>query len=83
MPGRPGGLAGRTGGGLLALSLLSACLLVACATTARPSARAEESSTPRRCSPADPDRWAWFCVVGQILYGAAAFFQPVDSPTGR
>ncbi len=42
MPGRPGGLAGRTGGGLLALSLLSACLLVACATTARPSARAEE-----------------------------------------
>lgn len=26
-------------------------------------------STPTRCSPADADRWAWFCVVGQTLYG--------------
>jgi hypothetical protein len=69
--------------GRIGALLLAASLLGACATTARPPARAEESSTTRRCSPADPDRWAWFCVVGQILYGAAAFFQPVDSPTGR
>ncbi len=83
MPDRPRGGAGRIRARLLAASLLSACLLAACATASRPSARVEESSTPRRCSPADPDRWAWFCVVGQVLYGAAAFFQPVDSPTGR
>ena len=69
---------GRTGA-----LLLAACLLGGCATGSRSSARAEESSTPRRCSPADPDRWAWFCVVGQILYGAAVFFQPAESPTGR
>lgn len=78
MPRRPRGGVGRIGA-----LLLSAGLLGACATASRPAARAEESSTPRRCSPADPDRWAWFCVVGQILYGAAAFFQPVDSPNGR
>jgi hypothetical protein len=69
--------------GRIGALLLAASLLGACATTARPPARAAESSTPCRCSPGDPDRWAWFCVVGQILYGAAAFFQPVDSPTGR
>jgi hypothetical protein len=69
--------------GRIGALLLAASLLGACATTAPPPARAEESSTTRRCSPGDPDRWAWFCVVGQILYGAAAFFQPVDSPTGR
>ena len=62
----------------LAGALLAATLLAGCATTSRPAAsRADEaSSAPRRCSPADSDRWAWFCVVGQILYGAAVFFQP-------
>jgi hypothetical protein len=69
--------------GRLGALLLAAFLVSACATAARPPGRAEESSAPRRCAPADPDRWAWICVVGQILYGAAAFFQPVDSPTGR
>jgi hypothetical protein len=78
VPGRPRGRVGRLGALLLAASLLGACV-----TASRPTARAEEPSTPRRCSPADPDRWTWFCVVGQILYGAAAFFTPVDSPTGR
>ena len=62
----------------LACALVAATLLVGCAATSRPSAsRTDETSqAPRRCSPADPDRWAWFCVVGQILYGAAVFFQP-------
>lgn len=71
----------------LALALLAAILLAGCATSgsSRPSAsRTDEiSQAPRRCSTADPDRWAWFCVVGQILYGAASFFSPVDELTMR
>ena len=69
----------------LATALLAATLLTGCATTSRPSAsRADQTAQgPRRCSPADPDRWAWFCVVGQILYGAAAFFTPVNETTMR
>lgn len=69
----------------LASALLIAALLAGCATTSRPPAsRADQASqTPRRCSTADPDRWAWFCVVGQILYGAAAFFTPVNETTMR
>jgi hypothetical protein len=61
-------------------------LLAGCATTtpSRTSASGNETSqAPRRCSPADPDRWAWFCVVGQILYGAASFFSPVNEVTMR
>ncbi|HWN02089.1 MAG TPA: hypothetical protein VNQ72_03715 [Candidatus Dormibacteraeota bacterium] len=67
------------------LILLAATLLAGCATTARPSAaRTEQASqAPRPCSTADPDRWAWFCVVGQILYGAASFFTPVNELTMR
>lgn len=69
----------------LASVLLVAALLAGCATTSRPSAsRSDQASqSPRRCSTADPDRWAWFCVVGQILYGAAAFFTPVNETTMR
>ena len=69
----------------LAVLLVILALLGGCATASRPAvARADESSSaPRRCSPADPDRWAWFCVIGQILYGAAAFFQPVNELTVR
>jgi penicillin-binding protein 1A len=50
-----------------------------------PSASRTEQTAqaPRRCSTADPDRWAWFCVVGQILYGAASFFTPVNELTMR
>lgn len=33
-------------------------------------------SAIRRCSPGDPDRHAWFCVIGQILYGIAGAMQP-------
>jgi hypothetical protein len=69
----------------LACALLAATLLAGCATTSRPAgSRADETSqAPRRCSPGDPDRWAWFCVVGQILYGAASFFSPVNETTMR
>ena len=38
-----------------------------------------ESRSPsaiKRCSPSDPDRHAWFCVIGQILYGVAGAMQP-------
>jgi hypothetical protein len=69
----------------LAVLLLALTLTGGCATASRPStARADEASAPpRRCSTADPDRWAWFCVVGQILYGAASFFQPVNEVSMR
>lgn len=68
----------------LACALLAATLLAGCATTSRPPAsRTDETQAPRRCSTADPDRWAWFCVVGQILYGAASFFTPVNETTMR
>ncbi len=70
----------------LTIALLAAAALAGCATTtpSRPSASGSEASrAPRRCSPADPDRWAWFCVVGQILYGAASFFSPVNEVTMR
>jgi len=69
----------------LASALLAATLLAGCATMSRPSAsRADQTErAPRRCSPADSDRRAWFCVVGQILYGAAAFFTPINETTMR
>jgi hypothetical protein len=63
--------------------LLAAVLLGGCATAAprpRPPGAAE---APRRCAPADPDRGAWFCVVGQLLYGVASFFTPVNELTMR
>jgi len=70
----------------LAVTLLAAVLLAGCATSTPPRASTsgpETTQAPRRCSPSDPDRWAWFCVVGQILYGAAAFFTPVNEVSGR
>jgi hypothetical protein len=70
----------------LGATLLAAVLLAGCATSGPPRPRliaADATQTPRRCSPADPDRWAWFCVVGQVLYGAAAFFTPVNEVTMR
>jgi outer membrane biogenesis lipoprotein LolB len=66
------------------LILVAAILLVGCATATPTRPRTSEASeAPRRCSTADPDRWAWFCVVGQILYGAASFFTPVNELTMR
>ncbi|HEU4438181.1 MAG TPA: hypothetical protein VFT36_02975 [Methylomirabilota bacterium] len=65
-------------------SLLAVVLLAGCATADPPrssASAAESNPAPRRCSPADPDRWAWFCVVGRVLYGAAAFFTPVNEVT--
>ena len=68
----------------LAIALLAATCLTGCATSASPRpSPSETSQAPRRCSPADPDRWAWFCVVGQILYGAASFFSAPNELTMR
>jgi hypothetical protein len=59
-------------------SLTLVTLLVGgCATAAPPSSTAAaESKSIKRCSPSDPDRRAWFCVIGQILYGVAGAMQP-------
>jgi hypothetical protein len=59
-------------------------LLGSCATAYPPAtARGRRLRGARRCSAGDPDRSAWFCVVGQILYGAASFFQPVNELSMR
>jgi hypothetical protein len=62
--------------------VIGALLLAGCATGS-PSSRvatdrsgSEPSSAPARCSAADPDRWAWFCAIGQSLYGIGANLQP-------
>ena len=56
---------------------LIALLVGGCATAAPPpSTAASESKSIKRCSPSDPDRHAWFCVIGQILYGVAGAMQP-------
>jgi hypothetical protein len=67
----------------LAALLIVLTLMGGCATASRPATAGAADAPPRRCSPADPDRWAWFCVIGQILYGAAAFFQPVNELSAR
>jgi hypothetical protein len=67
----------------LAALLIVLTLMGGCASASRPATAGAAEAPPRRCSPADPDRWAWFCVVGQILYGAAAFFQPVNELSAR
>ena len=34
------------------------------------------STAVKRCSPSDPDRSAWFCVLGQFLYNLVGVMQP-------
>jgi len=57
-------------------------LSAGCATSGRPPAPAAAGEAPgsagaiTRCSPSDPDRHAWFCVIGQILYNVAGAMQP-------
>jgi hypothetical protein len=66
----------------LRASALAAVLTVAgCATTAAPSAPRAGATTPRtpyvlRCSPDDPDRGAWYCAVGRVLYAVLGMMQP-------
>jgi hypothetical protein len=66
------------------VALVAAILVAGCATRTPPSSLTNASSAGnppqaveyRRCSPADPDRFAWFCVIGQIVYGAISSLQP-------
>jgi hypothetical protein len=70
---------------------LAALLLLigGCAAASRPTATpgsvpgGSAASRITRCSPADPDRHAWFCVFGQILYGVAGSMAPDGSITLR
>jgi hypothetical protein len=56
---------------------LIALLVGGCATAApSPSTAASDSRSIKRCSPGDPDRHAWFCMIGQILYGVVGAMQP-------
>ena len=49
-----------------------------CATTTLPARTASPDTAPasaatfERCGPSDPDRFGWFCTIGQILYGVLA-----------
>ena len=59
------------------LAMIAAILLAGCATSAPPSSHVPSSSAEyQRCSPADPDRFAWFCVLGQVLYSTLSNLQP-------
>jgi len=66
------------------VSLVMGALLLAGCATGGPSSRvvAErlvgETSPPppNLCSAGDPDRRAWFCVIGRTLYGIGANLQP-------
>ena len=66
------------------VSLFISALLFGGCATGRPSSQfaversASEPSPPpaTRCSVGDSDRWAWFCVIGQALYGIGASLQP-------
>ena len=65
----------------MGVSLALITLLVGgCATAAPPPSTAggepKSASAIKRCSPSDPDRHAWFCLIGQILYGVAGAMQP-------
>jgi hypothetical protein len=62
--------------------LLAAGCATASAPPSTPSADTRAASGYRRCSPADPDRYAWFCVIGQIFYAAFAGFSFTDPGAG-
>lgn len=63
-------------------AVVLAAMLAGCGSVepARPPASAFSSSSPsgaiKRCSPSDPDRNAWFCVIGQLFYNVAGGMQP-------
>ncbi len=68
-----------------ALALVSSALLLSACATGNVSTSASTSmafgdtqapSSIKRCSASDPDRNAWFCIIGQILYGVAGMMQP-------
>ena len=57
---------------------VAALLIGGCAATTPPTGPTSSvGDQPRptagikRCSPSDPDRYAWFCIVGQLLYNIA------------
>jgi hypothetical protein len=68
--------------------VVAALLVAGCATSAPPSpspgSGAADEPRPiawyQRCSPADPDRYAWFCVIGQIAYSILGGSLPPASP---
>ena len=73
---------------MLRLAVCAAALAGGCATSTPPppTATAGPGDAPRRatrltrCSDVDPDRDAWFCVIGRILYATLSMMQhDVDS----
>ncbi len=62
------------------LTALVATIAVAGCATASPAPRAADppARTPYvlRCSPEDPERGAWYCAIGHLLYAVAAMMQP-------
>jgi hypothetical protein len=63
--------------------VVGALLLAGCVTggsSSRPAfertAGEPSSAVPGRGSASDPDRWAWFCVIGRGVYSILAELQP-------
>jgi hypothetical protein len=70
------------------LASIAAILVAGCATSTPPAnvSSAGNAGRPteyRRCSAADPDRFAWFCVIGQIIYATIAVMQSDPGPGPR
>jgi len=64
--------------------VVTALLIEGCGASVRPASptsgsggEAKPTAGIKRCSPSDPDRYAWFCVVGQLLYNIAGGMEPI------
>lgn len=62
---------------LVVVLLEAGCATSSPSFSATASSPAEQRGSDRltRCSSADPDRDAWFCVIGQIVYAALSMLQ--------
>jgi hypothetical protein len=68
----------RVGANLLVVALLLAGCVTGSASSRSAAERTASAASPGsgRCSAGDPDRWAWFCVIGQGLYTILSALQP-------
>jgi hypothetical protein len=68
----------RVGANLLVVALLLAGCVTGSASSRSAAERRSSAASPGsgRCSAGDPDRWAWFCVIGQGLYNILSALQP-------
>lgn len=67
----------------LVSAMVAALVVAGCAGALPPATTTSGGTAPlgppasavRRCADGDPDRLAWFCVIGRALYNTAAALQ--------